>query len=153
MKIRKTLIFLGTSVAFLVGLGLQQATAQASIVHKGLPTAFIGRWKHHTGYSTGVTNSGKKYRFETADYFHGYKSYFVTGGTYLDSYPSKVRYNRYVGHHTYRIWYNESLTEKHKVGYLHWYSKDKIGVKWSGKQNKYFAYNSKAPIYNYHYKW
>lgn len=153
IKLKKLLIILGTVFTLLIGIGLQQSVVQASTWHRGMPKALIGKWKHHTGYLTDTDKQGNKVKVETAYYFHGYKNSFITGGTYLDESGAKVRYNKNIGHHTYKIWYIELITKKNCIAYIHWYSKNKIGCKWSSNQNKYITYNSRAPIYNYPYKW
>ncbi|KRL76965.1 hypothetical protein FC17_GL001419 [Secundilactobacillus paracollinoides DSM 15502 = JCM 11969] len=63
-----------------------------------------------------------------------------------------MRYNHYLGGYTYKILYNDSITKKHQIAYLHWYSKNKVGIKYSIK-GKYSTYNSRKAVYNYPYAW
>lgn len=145
---RHTALKLGfTLAASLFMLANSGSTAQAATWHKGMPKAFIGKWKHHENYQY---QNGKKYEY--AMLFQGLKNGFAAGGTYSDTYYNHVRYNRYLGHHTYKILYNQAIGGAHATAYLHWYSHNKVGIKYS-TNTKYYTYNSRRPVLNYGYSW
>lgn len=138
---------LSLSIGFLGTLPVSSIVAHASVLHKGMPTTFIGKWKRHIDYQT---VQGKIY--EEAHLFQGTKNGFAAGVTYNDPLYFHVRYNKFVGNHTYKIYLNAAYGGKHGIAFLHKYSKNKIGIKTS-VHGMYAVFNSREPVKNYHYSW
>ncbi|WP_283678358.1 hypothetical protein [Lentilactobacillus sp. Marseille-Q4993] len=115
----KKQLFAGiTAVMTLNGvLAVGQPNVDAAKLKKGMPKALIGTWKRGTGQ-----NSSR---------YHGSKYDYWVQPFQASAYGGKVRSHKYLGKHTYKVYYTEMLTQQHKHLYFHWYSKHKVGLKYS----------------------
>ncbi|MEI2593215.1 hypothetical protein AAHH59_06180 [Pediococcus acidilactici] len=109
-----------------------------------VPTKFIGKWKKSDKI---VTNSDGK-RYEYAQLFHGRPHSITLGTTYADLTKYTVLSCKPLGNNDYVLKVEVPLSHETDTFYLHYYSKDHIGVKTSSS-NGFMEYNSKAPVLNY----
>lgn len=121
MELKKLLIVLGTSIALIFGIGWQQATAQASTWHWGMPKVLIGHWyvPHDNVFHT----------------------YMINGKTYSHTYSNDLgilnhtKY-KYLGHHIYKVNGYEPVYTKGRLStYFKWFSRNRIAT--SNSLDKY----------------
>jgi len=141
------LVTTALSIGLLGTLATSTITVHAAMLHKGLPQTFVGKWKRHIDYQT---VQGKTY--EQAHLYQGTKHGFALSTTYNDPLYFPVRYNQYLGNHTYKIHMTAAYGGQHGIIFFHKYSPNKIGFKLSA-HGKYMSYNSRKPVENYPYSW